>query len=231
MFLPATTFTSDNPIQPAVFVYKNYCRPAFAQISQNAFPLGFSSLWFITVYYLPRPKLNSHSGTSISIHFFKIKKIGGVLKKQSNHQTNNQATKQKQMKTTNSHERTWRPRSTHEFQCILRCFVKSVFPHQCNLQVIWSSFVFTIVDFIFFSARALLFTAWRSEGGGSGVARTGCSLLYLRNLRGGIREFRKSLLHLLLIWATPHQGLFTLRKVPMEFWALGSQARQNRMVL
>jgi len=76
-FCPPLLFTSDNPIQPAVFVYKNYCRPAFAQISQNAFPLGFSSLWFITVYYLPRPKLNSHSGTSISIHFFKIKKLVG----------------------------------------------------------------------------------------------------------------------------------------------------------
>jgi len=73
-----------------VFVLKKYCRPAFKQISQNAFFLGS---WGSPACGLLSPKLNSHSGTSISIPFFQDQKIGGVLKtiKQTNQQPNNQA--------------------------------------------------------------------------------------------------------------------------------------------
>jgi len=48
------------------------------------------------VYYQSRPKLNSHSGTSISIQFFQDQKNGRGFK---NHQTNKQTTQQKHMNT------------------------------------------------------------------------------------------------------------------------------------
>jgi len=48
------------------------------------------------VYYQSRPKLNSHSETSISIPFFQDQKMGGVLKtiNQTIEQSNKQTTKQ-----------------------------------------------------------------------------------------------------------------------------------------
>ena len=90
-----------------VFVYKNYCRPAFTQISQNAFLLVFSSLWFITN---PVQSWTVTQGPPFQSHFFKIKKWV-VLKtiKQSNKQTTKQPNNQAK---TDEHQ--WAPMNAHE---------------------------------------------------------------------------------------------------------------------